>query len=114
MEIDEVPGGGVRENQVGRPRFDLLLPLGVPHDDQFLTRIARYYARSIVPIGKYPERNWEKFNSQEALDRARASAARHFMAWLAGDIDEDHAAAVFANLQFAEHIKWKMEGQIDG
>jgi hypothetical protein len=114
MVIDDVPGGGIRESQGDRPRFDLLLPLGVPHDDQFLTRIALYYARSIRPIGKYPERNWEQFNGQAALDRAKASAARHFMAWMAGETDEDHAAAVFANLQFAEHIKWKMRTQNDG
>lgn len=101
------PGGGIREDQGGKPRFDLLLPLGVPHEHQFLTRVAAHYAKALE---KYPERNWEKFSGPEALDRARASAARHLMQWLAGETDEDHAAAVFANLQFAEHIKGKMEG----
>lgn len=107
-EFDRFGGGGMREAQTGKPRFDLLLPLGVPFEHQFLTRLARHMAGSLA---KYPERNWEQFEDLEALDRAKASAFRHFVAWMAGEDDEDHAAAVFFNLMAAEHVHARMEGR---
>jgi hypothetical protein len=42
------------------------------------------------------------------MDRFRASAMRHFMQWFHGEMDEDHAAAVFFNLLAYESTKWKM------
>jgi hypothetical protein len=59
---------------------------------------------------KYGDRNWEKANSQEELDRFKASAFRHFMQWMAGEDDEDHASAVMFNLSGAEMVKQKMKG----
>lgn len=99
-------GGGMREPQTGRPRFDLLVTLGVPLAHQFLTRLARHMTKSLE---KYPERNWELFRDQESLERAEASAFRHFMAWMAGERDEDHAAALVFNIQAAEHVRYHME-----
>ena len=57
---------------------------------------------------KYDARNWEKFQTQEALDRAKSSAMRHFMQWMTNEADEDHAAAVYFNIMAAEYIKRKM------
>ena len=39
----------------------------------------------------------------------RESAFRHFMAWFAGEIDEDHAAASFFNILAAETTAYKIE-----
>lgn len=105
-------GGGMREPQDGKPRFDLLFPEGVPYDEQFLTRFAVHMAKGAA---KYEDRNWEKFSDKEALERAKASALRHIMQWLSGETDEDHAAAVVFNLMAAEHVKRKLEnaGQSD-
>jgi hypothetical protein len=104
----EFAGGGVRDTNEGKPRFDLLRPEGVPYMEQFLTRCAIHMAKG---ADKYEARNWEKFEDYEALDRARESAARHLEQWLAGEVDEDHAAAVFFNLLAAETILYKlMEG----
>lgn len=101
-------GGGMREPQDGKPRFDLLFPVGVPYEEQFLTRFAVHMAKGAA---KYEDRNWEKFSDKEALERAKASALRHIMQWLSGETDEDHAAAVVFNLMAADHVKRKMENQ---
>lgn len=50
-------------------------------------------------------RNWEKANTQEDLQRFKESAARHFMSWFKGKDDEDHASALFFNVQGVEYIK---------
>lgn len=97
--------GMVRDTNAGKPRFDLLIPKGVSFEDLYLTRVARLYERGAQ---KYEPRNWEKATSQEELDRAYESAFRHFMQWFAGETDEDHAAAVFFNINEAETIKAKL------
>jgi hypothetical protein len=38
--------------------------------------------------------------------RYKKSAARHFKQWISGDTDEDHAAAVYFNLNGYEAMKW--------
>lgn len=91
--------GMQREPEAGRPRFDLLIPQTVPYEHQLLTRCAALMARGAE---KYSSRNWEKANSPEELERMRSSAFRHFMQWLCGEDDEDHAAAVFFNMLAAE------------
>ena len=91
--------GMQRDIEEGKARFDLLLPKGVPYAEQLLTRFADLLARGAV---KYDVRNWEKANSQAELDRMRSSAFRHFMQWICGETDEDHAAAVMFNLLAAE------------
>lgn len=57
---------------------------------------------------KYDKRNWMKGAGQEELDRAKESAARHFEQYLRGDKDEDHAAAVFFNINQIEYLKGKL------
>ena len=57
---------------------------------------------------KYDKRNWMKGVGQEELDRAKESADRHFAQWLAGDVDEDHAAAVIFNINQVEYLKAKL------
>lgn len=54
---------------------------------------------------KYAKRNWMKANGQEELDRFKESALRHFMQWYEGETDEDHAAAVFFNINGAEYVR---------
>jgi hypothetical protein len=98
-------GGGMRDTQNGKPRFDLLMPVEVSYSEQFLTRCAVHMAKGAE---KYEDRNWEQFSDQDSLDRAKSSALRHMMQWLSGETDEDHAAAVFFNLMAAEYIKGRM------
>ena len=63
---------------------------------------------------KYPDpepgkANWMRAEGPEELARFRKSAVRHFRQWLRGDTDEDHAAAVYFNLNGAEYVKEKMK-----
>lgn len=61
---------------------------------------------------KYPDvgpgiANWTLAAGEEELVRFRKSALRHLRKWLRGDVDEDHAAAVFFNINGAEYVKEK-------
>lgn len=97
--------GMQRDTEEGKARFDLMIPNDVPYEDQFLTRIAELMARGAQ---KYEDRNWEQANSPAELKRMKSSAFRHFVQWICGDEDEDHAAAVVFNLMAHETIKYKI------
>lgn len=90
--------GMVRDTTEGKPRYDLLDRVG-------LYRQAMHMAKGAE---KYGERNWELAEGPEELTRFEASAFRHFMQWLNGEEDEDHAAAVCFNIWAAEMVKRKM------
>jgi hypothetical protein len=105
---EEYDSGMKRDVQDGKPRFDLLFPLGIPYPDQFLTRVAELLARGAI---KYDARNWEKATGQAELDRFKASAMRHLIQWQAGETDEDHPAAVVFNLMGAHLVEWKMKNE---
>jgi len=58
---------------------------------------------------KYPDvapgtPNWTLAAGIEEYLRAKDSALRHMLQWLRGDRDEDHAAAVFFNINLAEYV----------
>lgn len=97
--------GMVRDVQDGKPRFDLLYPVGIPYSDQFLTRVAGLLERGAE---KYSERNWEKAEGEAELKRFRSAALRHLTQYLCGETDEDHMAAVVFNLMGAHLVEWKM------
>lgn len=99
------PTGMVRDVQTGKPRFDLLWPEQLPYQEQMLTRWALHMAAGAE---KYSARNWEQARTQEELDRYRSSMLRHTYQWLAGEDDEDHAAAIYFNVTGAEYVKWQM------
>lgn len=100
--------GMVREPDNGRIDFTLCFPLAVPFDEQMFVRFAKHMTNGAL---KYTKRNWEKANSQEELDRYYASAFRHFMQWMHGEIDEDHASAILFNIWAAEFVKGRLEGK---
>lgn len=96
--------GMQRDTEAGKPRFDLMVPLDVPFEEQFLTRVAALMGRGAE---KYADRNWEKADSDKELARMKSSAFRHFIQWFCGETDEDHAAAVVFNLLASETTKAK-------
>lgn len=104
-ERAEFSSGMVRDTEKGKPRFSLLIPKGVPYEAQFLTRFAALMARGAE---KYEARNWEKAEGEAELERYHSSAFRHLIQWIAGETDEDHAAAVAFNLLAAETVKAKL------
>lgn len=94
----EFESGMVRDVQDDKPRYDLI-PLAP------LQRLAELYSRGAQ---KYGDRNWQKANSQDELDRFHASAFRHFIQFMKGDRDEDHGIGcvwnIFAALWLEERL----------
>jgi len=97
--------GMVRDTTKGKPRFDLLMAKYIPYDESMLYRWAMLMERGAE---KYNERNWEKADSEEEMNRAKESAYRHFMQWYHEVEDEDHASALFFNVNEVESIKYKL------
>ncbi len=104
----EFETGMQREIQSGKPRFDLIIPEGIPYDELVLTRWAKLMERGVQ---KYSARNWEKACTKEELDRFKSSAFRHFIQWFADEMDEDHMAAILFNIQGAEFVKYKLQNK---
>lgn len=53
----------------------------------------------------YGDNNWMLAYGIPEFTRFQESAARHFEQWLAGDRVEDHAAAIFFNVNGAEYVR---------
>ena len=92
----EFEGGGHRDTEDGKTDYTLAF------DGPMFERYAQLMTRGAV---KYEARNWMKFTDQAAQDRARRSLARHFMQYMNGETDEDHAAAIIFNLNVIERIE---------
>lgn len=86
--------GMVRDTDEGKVRYDLAL------DGPMFDRWAEHLTKGAK---KYKPRNWMKASGQEELERFRQSALRHFLQWYRGEVDEDHASAVFFNINGAEY-----------
>lgn len=71
-------------------------------DGPMVERWAAHLTKGAV---KYTKRNWMQASSYAERDRFRESAVRHFVQWLHGDTDEDHAAAIFFNVNGYEFVK---------
>ena len=97
--------GMQRDTQAGKPRFDLMIPEGVPYEEQMITRFAKLLGRGAE---KYDDRNWEKADSEAEMARMKSSAFRHFMQWLCGETDEDHAAGTIFNILAFETTSYKV------
>lgn len=65
---------------------------------------------------KYPDPspgvpNFTLISTEEERQRYKESALRHFMSWFYEETDEDHASAVFFNINGVEIIKDKMRAK---
>jgi len=97
--------GMVRDTQVGKADFTRVL------DGPMFDRWATHLTKGEI---KYPDvkpgvPNWTLADGDAELVRFKKSAFRHFRQWLRGDLDEDHAAAVFFNINGAEFVKAKLK-----
>ena len=104
----EYSSGMVRDIQEDKECFDLLLPEGIPYEDQMLTRFAAHLTKGAK---KYSDRNWEKASGETEMRDFKRSAWRHFMKWYLGMVDEDHASGVWFNIMGYETIKYKLENR---
>ena len=95
---EEFAGGMVRD--VTDDKIDYTLALDGP-------MFKRYAEHLTKGAKKYGKRNWLLGSGQEVHERFKESALRHFLQWLAGETDEDHASAVWFNINGAERTKPK-------
>jgi hypothetical protein len=92
--------GMVRDTAEGKKQYHRVL------EGPMFDRWAAHLTKGAV---KYPDNadgtaNWTKAAGDEERRRFRQSALRHFIQWYYGDRDEDHAAAVFFNVNGAEYL----------
>lgn len=78
--------------------------------------LRRWAAHLTKGAAKYPDvapgvANWTLASGEPELRRAVESAFRHFIQYLNGDRDEDHAAAIYFNLNLAEYVREKLAAE---
>ena len=93
---EEYTGGMVRD--ITADKIDYTLVLDGP-------MFQRWVEHMTNGAKKYEKRNWMRAKGKSEKDRFRESAFRHFMQWYNGEVDEDHAAAVFFNINGVEYIE---------
>ncbi len=98
-ERQEFAGGMKRDTQTGKVKYHLIA------EGPMFKRWAVHLTKGAE---KYDDNNWMKAQGNEEWERFRASAFRHFMQWYYGDTDEDHAAAVFFNINGKEYVEEKI------
>ena len=103
----EFASGMVRDTQDGKVDYTRIM------DGPMYDRWAEHLSKGAV---KYPDTrpgvaNWTLAAGEEEMARFKKSAARHFRQWLRGDIDEDHAAATYFNINGYEYVKGKLNAK---
>jgi len=100
-ERENFSSGMVRDTDSGKIEYDRAL------DGPMFERWAEHLTKGAI---KYPDvrtgvPNWTLASGTEELVRFRKSAVRHFVQWLMGQDDEDHAAGVFFNINGYEYTR---------
>ena len=93
---EEYTSGMVRDTADNKVDYTLIL------DGPMFDRWAVHLTKGAK---KYAKRNWMKAAGEPEYLRFKESALRHFLQWYRGDVDEDHAAAVYFNINGAEYVK---------
>lgn len=91
----EFDSGMVRDTEEGKTDYTYVLSGPM---------LERWAVHLMKGAEKYERDNWLLGDGPEEYERARRSALRHMIQWLRGDDDEDHAAAVFFNINAAEYF----------
>ena len=85
-----------RDTDEWKPRYDLI-PLDC------LKRLAELYMRWAI---KYWDDNRRLACEEDAINRFKQSAFRHFIQRMNWEVDEDHWMAVVFNIFAYEHLIW--------
>jgi dATP/dGTP diphosphohydrolase len=67
--------------------------------------LKRWAAHLTKGAQKYSPRNWMKASGEAELERFKRSFLRHAVAYLDGETDEDHAAAIIFNINGMEYVR---------
>lgn len=98
---DTVYSGGMRKDKSAETKASFTLI-----DTGVLTRLAEHMAKGAK---KYGRDNWRLASDAETVVWKDA-AFRHMIQWIDGEVDEDHAIAVIANIMMHEGRKVKANG----
>jgi hypothetical protein len=98
-ERKQFESGMQRDVTTGKVRYDLAFDGPMFH---------RYAVHLTKGAEKYTPRNWMQADSEEEWRRFRESGIRHFVQWMNGDTDEDHAAAVIFNMNGMAYVEEKL------
>lgn len=100
----EFASGMVRDTSQGKVRYNRILA------GPMFKRWAVHLEKGAVKYKDSPDgtANWQKAAGQEEARRFKESAFSHFVAWLEGETDEDHAAGVFFNINGHEYVQDKL------
>lgn len=103
-ERKEFASGMVRDTSDGKTDYARVL------DGPMLDRWAVHMTKGAIKYHdpKPGSPNWLLANGEEELTRFKKSAIRHFIQWFRGERDEDHAAAVFFNINGVEYVREKL------
>lgn len=93
---EQFDSGMVRDTEDGKLDYSLVL------DGPMLKRWAAHLTKGAK---KYAPRNWMKAAGQAEYDRFKRSFLRHAIAYLEGERDEDHAAAMIFNINGMEYVR---------
>ena len=97
--------GMVRDTSEGKIRYRRCF------DGPMFKRWAEHLSKGAI---KYPDvspgvANWTLAKSEVECQRFRESAVSHFIDWYYGKLDEDHAAALFFNVNGLEYVKERLK-----
>lgn len=101
-EYEVLDSGARKQGPGGMMKEATDKPWPTTIDTGFLWRLASHMTKGAK---KYSRDNWRNAASVEELDGFRDSAFRHLLQWLQGDLDEDHAMALVANVMMYEATK---------
>ncbi|MCX7429346.1 MAG: DUF5664 domain-containing protein [Planctomycetia bacterium] len=100
-ERQQFASGAVRDTAAGKPRPDLISPHAHMREGTWLG----------IGAVKYAERNWE---AGIPISRCVASLFRHLVAYMLGQDNEDHMAAIRTNAGFIIHNEEEVKaGRMD-
>lgn len=102
-EREQFASGMVRDVATDKVRYDLVF------DGPMFERLAKHLTKGAQ---KYEPRNWMRASGSVEQERFKESAIRHFIQWLHGDRDEDHAAAVMFNINGYEYVREQNQGPV--
>lgn len=88
--------GMVRDTEDGKLDYSLVF------DGPMFKRWAAHLTKGAQ---KYAPRNWMKASGEAEFERFKRSLLRHLVAYLEGDRDEDHAAAIIFNVNGMEYVR---------
>lgn len=95
-ERKKFDSGMVRDVTEGKTNFSLVL------DGPMFKRWGEHMT---LGAQKYDVRNWMKASGEAEKERFKESALRHFLQWYWGETDEDHASAVYFNINGHEYVE---------